>query len=248
MTAIVFPHVYCNDGIITDLSGYGCIPGNLGLGGAAKSNVTQATGASKTDVMSQDSVTKALSGKASGDNFVVHSTFSAMHSPNKKFRACMLDDGSFSVINAGAEGSPSTFSFTVNGEMLTGTVPVSRLTGLSSSMGSSTAAVMNQKGVTDAVNSTLGYKQTPRDMTSSRKSDVRYVNETGSPIYVSATYNAGDEAVRVAILVNGERMDETSQRGAGFGLTVGAIVPPGGSYLVSVLGASATLIRFMELR
>lgn len=32
MTAIVSPHVYCNDGIITDLSGYGCIPGNLGLG------------------------------------------------------------------------------------------------------------------------------------------------------------------------------------------------------------------------
>lgn len=32
MTAIVFPHVYCNDEIITDLSGYGCIPGNLGLG------------------------------------------------------------------------------------------------------------------------------------------------------------------------------------------------------------------------
>ncbi|MCU6275756.1 hypothetical protein KWI08_17870 [Morganella morganii] len=31
MTAIAFPHVYCNDGIITDLSGYGCIPGNLGL-------------------------------------------------------------------------------------------------------------------------------------------------------------------------------------------------------------------------
>lgn len=31
MTAIVFPHVYCNDGIITDLSGYGCIPGNLGF-------------------------------------------------------------------------------------------------------------------------------------------------------------------------------------------------------------------------
>lgn len=31
MTAIVSPHVCCNDGIITDLSGYGCIPGNLGL-------------------------------------------------------------------------------------------------------------------------------------------------------------------------------------------------------------------------
>ncbi|MCY0790474.1 hypothetical protein N0392_12355 [Morganella morganii] len=32
MTAIVFPHACCNDGIITDLSGHGCIPGNLGLG------------------------------------------------------------------------------------------------------------------------------------------------------------------------------------------------------------------------
>ena len=31
MTAIVSPHACCNDGIITDLSGYGCIPGNLGL-------------------------------------------------------------------------------------------------------------------------------------------------------------------------------------------------------------------------
>lgn len=31
MTAIVFPHVCCNCGIITDLSGYGCVPGNLGL-------------------------------------------------------------------------------------------------------------------------------------------------------------------------------------------------------------------------
>ncbi|WP_420178059.1 hypothetical protein, partial [Morganella morganii] len=58
MTAIVSPHVYCNDGIITDLSGYGCIPGNLGLGGAAKSNVTQTTGTSTTNVMSQDAVTK----------------------------------------------------------------------------------------------------------------------------------------------------------------------------------------------
>ncbi|HDS6401363.1 TPA: hypothetical protein QHX37_002319 [Morganella morganii subsp. morganii] len=58
MTAIVFPHVYCNDVIITDLSGYGCIPGNLGLGGAAKSNLTQTTGTSKTAVMSQDAVTK----------------------------------------------------------------------------------------------------------------------------------------------------------------------------------------------
>ncbi|WP_214272078.1 hypothetical protein, partial [Morganella morganii] len=63
MTAIVFPHVYCNDGIITDLSGYGCIPGNLGLGEAAKSNVVQTTGSSTINVMSQDVTTRGLLAK-----------------------------------------------------------------------------------------------------------------------------------------------------------------------------------------
>ncbi|QWL85740.1 hypothetical protein [Morganella morganii] len=63
MTAIVFPHVYCNDGIITDLSGYGCIPGNLGLGEAAKSNVVQTIGSSTTNVMSQDVTTRGLLAK-----------------------------------------------------------------------------------------------------------------------------------------------------------------------------------------
>ncbi len=46
MTAIVFPHVCCNDGIITDLSGYGCIPGNLGLGDVIKSPLIAIPGGS----------------------------------------------------------------------------------------------------------------------------------------------------------------------------------------------------------
>lgn len=69
MTAIVFPHVCCNDGIITDLSSYGCIPGNLGLGEAAKSGISQTTGTSKTDVVSQDGATKAFVLKKSKDPF-----------------------------------------------------------------------------------------------------------------------------------------------------------------------------------
>lgn len=185
---------------------------------------------------------------ADAKRFAVHSTFSAMYSPNGTYRACMLNDGSFMVINGGAEGSPSTFSFAANGEMSTGTVPVSRLTGLSSSMGSSTTAVMNQKGVTDAVNSTLGYKQTPHDMTSSRKAGIRYINGLPSPIYVSATFNAGSSPVRIAFLVDGERMDEASQAGSDHGVTVGAIVPPGSSYMASDLTSGAKLIRFMELK
>ncbi|WP_133060269.1 hypothetical protein, partial [Morganella morganii] len=70
MTAIVFPHVCCNDGIITDLSGYDCIPGNLGLGEAAKSGVVQGTGTSTKDVMSQKSVTDALNKKQPAGNYL----------------------------------------------------------------------------------------------------------------------------------------------------------------------------------
>ncbi|MBT0437096.1 tail fiber protein [Morganella morganii subsp. morganii] len=78
MTAIVFPHVCCNCGIITDLSGYGCIPGNLGLGEAAKSGVVQGTGSSTKDVMSQKSVTDALNEKQPAGNYYRFSEINEM--------------------------------------------------------------------------------------------------------------------------------------------------------------------------
>ncbi len=65
MTAIVFPHVCCNDGIITDLSGYGCIPGNLGLEEKLntkldKNDVVSEIGYSNEKVMDQRIVTNEL--------------------------------------------------------------------------------------------------------------------------------------------------------------------------------------------
>ncbi|WP_337153203.1 hypothetical protein, partial [Morganella morganii] len=62
MTAIVSPHVCCNDGIITDLSGYGCIPGNLGLEEKLntkldKNDVVSQIGYSNEKVMDQRIVT-----------------------------------------------------------------------------------------------------------------------------------------------------------------------------------------------
>ncbi|MBO8066831.1 hypothetical protein, partial [Morganella morganii] len=68
MTAIVFPHVYCNDGIITDLSGYGCIPGNLGLEEKLntkldKSALASEIGYSNEKVMDQRIVTNKLNEK-----------------------------------------------------------------------------------------------------------------------------------------------------------------------------------------
>ncbi|MBO8063423.1 gp53-like domain-containing protein [Morganella morganii] len=65
MIAIVFPHVYCNDGIITDLSGYGFIPENLGLGEKLntkldKSALVSEIGYSNEKVMDQRIVTNEL--------------------------------------------------------------------------------------------------------------------------------------------------------------------------------------------
>ncbi|MER5035635.1 hypothetical protein, partial [Morganella morganii] len=65
MIAIVFPHVYCNDGIITDLSGYGFIPENLGLEEKLntkldKSALVSEIGYSNEKVMDQRIVTNEL--------------------------------------------------------------------------------------------------------------------------------------------------------------------------------------------
>ncbi|MEM7849743.1 hypothetical protein Q4Q64_08160 [Morganella morganii] len=75
MTAIVFPHVYCNDGIITDLSGYGCIPGNLGLEEKLntkldKSALASEIGYSNEKVMDQRIVTNKLNEKIDKSSIV----------------------------------------------------------------------------------------------------------------------------------------------------------------------------------
>ncbi|MEG9384497.1 hypothetical protein [Morganella morganii] len=66
MTAIVFPRVYCNDGIITDLSGYGCIPGNLGLPELLDKKFDKTGGkiTGQTDIESPGGRTQTLKAKA----------------------------------------------------------------------------------------------------------------------------------------------------------------------------------------
>ena len=117
MTAIVFPHVCCNGGIITDLSGYGCIPGNLGLPEKF----------SPLSLYGKDSDGSAKIGSPSGAVL----TFSY--------------NGYLGTTN---KDGVQVISFTNNGVLEKGSIPVGRLTGLTDSPGQSKTAVMSQYGVT----------------------------------------------------------------------------------------------------
>lgn len=211
MTAIVFPHVCCNDGIITDLSGYGCTPGNLGLGEAAKSNVVQGTGSSQTDVMSQKSVTDLVATKqpkgnyASSDIYQVIPGYTFMHSPEKKYRAVIGDDGVFRVIDNTNPLNPTTFSFDKSGSMISGAVPAGRVTGLFSQWLAVTGA--------RAVNTT-------------------YTNPRDVPMYIVITlmHNPGEGNIFVKDSSRETQVHYFGSKTAEVSLSVSFMVPPRGEY------------------
>lgn len=85
---------------------------------------------------------------ASGLIFSVVSDYTRMQSPSLSYRAVITDAGSFMVINGAT--SNQVFGFNASGELISGKVPVERLTGLSQTTGSSKTAVMSQDAATKA--------------------------------------------------------------------------------------------------
>ncbi|MEM8002288.1 hypothetical protein ABM053_00310 [Morganella morganii] len=101
MTAIVFPHVYCNDGIITDLSGYGCIPGNLGL-------------------------PELLDKKADADIFTSSPITKIFNSTKTHF--IQLSNGGYFEVKRVSD-DVATFQFNPQGIMTAGEIPISFVSG-----------------------------------------------------------------------------------------------------------------------
>ena len=95
----------------------------------------------------------------------------------------------------------------------------------------------------------IGYGQTWQDMTASRSSGTTYYNTTGKPIYISVYTNTAT-AVSAALYldVNGVRVDYSYQSDATGNqiCNVGAIVPPGNSYVTTIVFGS--IGKWMELR
>ena len=108
-----------------------------------KNAVVQSTGTSTTSVMSQDASTKAFSplslyGKNSDDSAKIGSPSGAV--------LTFSYNGYLGTTN---KDGVQVVSFTSNGVLEKGSIPVGRLTGLSDSHGQSKTAVMSQKAVTD---------------------------------------------------------------------------------------------------
>jgi len=81
--------------------------------------------------------------------------------------------------------------------------------------------------------SSLGYGQTWQNVTSSRADATTYYNTTGKPIFISALVNL-PASTSQNLQVNGIIAD-TAYTGAGIviGAMLQAVVPPGGSYILS---------------
>ncbi|MGJ7192992.1 hypothetical protein ABMZ81_14950 [Morganella morganii] len=221
MTAIVFPHVYCNDGIITDLSGYGCIPGNLGLGEAAKSGVVQSTGTSTTDVPSQKLFTDAITNRVKVDDFNAAmggkvNTSDVVSSTGNSTSRVMSQKSVTDALN----GKQASGDYATNSDL-------------------------------NATNDKLmGIGQKWVDVTSSRVNETLYTNTTKRPISVMVYGGVTDQiaVVSVDIFVDGVAAFKAAVGGSGVTKRVcaSAIVPPGSIYRVVV--QNSTIGQWCEMR
>lgn len=245
MTAIVFPHVYCNDGIITDLSGYGCIPGNLGLGEAAKSDVVQVAGASKISVISQDGATKAF---ASSEFFrYLPNEYTVIYSPNKTYRIVVFNDGAFGSYLT--DGGAAIVSFDKTGKMTKGEIPASMVSGLSKTLGVSPSAIPSEKAVSDALDKQkpLGMGQSWRDVTFARSAGVAYPNNKNRTIKVNVRTErlTGSGVGGISLECDGLVIASNRVSGAGTQAFVSEPIPAGSDYKITVEGT--TIFQWSEL-
>lgn len=202
---------------------------NLGLGGAAKSNVTQTTGTSTTNVMSQKAVTDELKNKASNTALTnglntkfdktggtITTTSRAIDIVTKAVGAGYIqisDENGNAIHQIGKLGSNSTLSIKNVSENASLTI-------------TSEGIRFNGKlvALTDAL---LGINQNWVDVKSQRNANTTYVNSTGKPIYVSIGKGSA-EGEPGGLLINGVQVGVLT--GTGPAMTTSAIVPPGSSY------------------
>lgn len=255
MTAILFPHVCCNGGIITDLSGYGCIPGNLGLGDAAKSNIVQAIGDSITDVMSQRTVTYHLSNKATKDDLLTKMDIGYLgwggkgeaYSPayvdyvNDLKNAdtptkVMRNDG----VTSNAHFKYGTVAYFKSRETFMAVTAAYDGEGVRVLAGNpNTLSIYN---LADTKN-VIGIGQTWQNMAASRAIGTTYTNATTKPIMISVT-KLGRAAT--TLYINNQVVSSVDYGDGNLQGSLSTIIPAGSTYKIEVY--SGTIQGWWELR
>lgn len=220
---------------------------NLGLGDAAKSNVTQTTGTSTTNVMSQKAVTDLANTKqpkgnyADGGRFQVGSNNTSVTPPGGTYSFEINDSGEIFLW----DGSKSVFRVSVSGEITLGSMDYSRLKNvpLVQTTGNSTTSFMSQKATSDL----LIAAGELRDVIGQRKVNNTYINSSSRPRFIIITGDA-KETGTASVVVNGITIQGLKAAGSSSVLPFycSFFVPIGGSYRLNSTGIF-NLGRWTEL-
>lgn len=228
---------------------------NLGLGGAAKSNVVQATGDSITDVMSQRTVTFHLSNKATKDDLLTKMDIGYLgwggkgeaYSPayvdyvNDLKNAdtptkVMRNDG----VTSNAHFKYGTVAYFKSRETFMAVTAAYDGVGVRVLAGNpNTLSIYN---LADTKN-VIGIGQTWQNMTASRTIGTTYTNATTKPIMISVT-KLGRSAT--TLYINNQVVSSVDYGDGNLQGSLSTIIPAGSTYKIEVY--SGTIQGWWELR
>ncbi|WP_247715387.1 phage tail protein [Morganella morganii] len=218
---------------------------NLGLGEAAKSDVAQGAGTSKTTVISQDGATKSF---ASSEFFrYLPNEYTVIYSPNKTYRIVVFNDGAFGSYLT--DGGVAIVSFDKTGKMTKGEIPTDKISGLKQSLGSGADTIPSEKAVSDALDKQkpLGMGQSWRDVTFARSAGVTYQNTKNRSIEINVRTErlTGSGVAGITLECDGIVISSNRVSGAGTQAFVSAVIPDKSNYRVAVEGS--TIFQWSEL-
>ncbi|MDH0355695.1 hypothetical protein [Morganella sp. GD04133] len=223
-----------------------------------KTAVVQVPGASTTSVMSQKAVTDLANTKADGDRFSTRTSAVLMSSPNGNYGVEISNTGMFAVADLSGAAPVPIFRVTPTGEINDGAIALAKVTGAGTAAksdilqttGASTANVMSQKAVTDAVAAikVFGAGQRWSDVKSTRNLGVNYTNTSGRTIALFASTVPALAMASLVIYVDGVTVSNSGTGGSDSGFTRmasgSAIIPAGSTYRVE----ANSLDKWSELR
>ncbi|WP_274371535.1 hypothetical protein [Morganella morganii] len=195
---------------------------------------------------------------ADGDRFSTRTSAVLMSSPNGNYGVEISNTGMFAVADLSGAAPVPIFRVTPTGEINDGSIALAKVTGAGTAAksdilqttGASTANVMSQKAVTDAVAAikVFGAGQRWSDVKSTRNLGVNYTNTSGRTIALFASTVPATTMASLVIYVDGVTVSNSGTGGSDSGFTRmasgSAIIPAGSTYRVE----ANSLDKWSELR
>lgn len=96
------------------------------------------------------------------------------------------------------------------------------------------STIQGKGGQALAALQSLGYSQTVQNVTGSRANNTTYTNTTGRPIFVAASFQSSAASQAIVVTINGVTFQGSNAPSAGNSAATSFIVPPGGTYSISI--------------